>query len=301
MKQVISLMMCLLMMVSMVACGRQTGTTDENNVTTEQNETMTPATEESAQPEQTTEHSEPAETEIIETEPAFDKSWAGDQYVMPIPKPPFEEFEISGDEHEYQLISTNENEITELTRQDIIDYCKVLQDLGFTIDMQEAEISEGTDTGYEFEATNADGVYCYIAFMEARQMVYILIKQDYSALENTSATQNEENEDSNKDEQTSDNNEAPTKVDLPDLGWDCEEIEEANGNKYLSYSVEDVSLDVIEDYVEKLASAGYVMTDNSTDGNWTFWSFSNEETGAGMHIGYHTKLSKCQIDIFGDF
>lgn len=178
MKKVISLVLCLLMVVSMAACGSQSAATDASSVSTEQNEAMTPATEETAQPEQTTEHSEPVETEATETAPAFDTSWAGDQYVMPIPKPPFEAFEISGEEHEYQLISTNEKEIAELTRQDIIDYCKILQDLGFTIDMQEAEITEGTDTGYEFEATNADGVYCYVALMEARQMVYIMIRQD---------------------------------------------------------------------------------------------------------------------------
>lgn len=301
MKRVITLMLCLLMVVSIAACGSQSATTDESGVSAELNEATTPATDGTTQPEQIMESSEPVETAVTETEPAFDTSWAGDQYVMPIPKPPFEAFEISGEEYEYQLVSTNESEIAELTHQDIIDYCKGLQNLGFTIDMQEAMITEGTDTGYQFEATNADGVYCYVAFMESRQVVYILIKQDTAALEQDSTAQNQENEDSSKSEETTDSNETSQKVDMPDIDWDCEEVEEANGNKYLSYSAQDVSLDLIEDYVEKLASAGYVMIENGADGNWLFWSFSNEKTGGSMYIGYHTKLSKCQIDIFGEF
>ena len=48
-------------------------------------------------------------------------------------------------------MSTNNSEIAELTHQDIIDYCKILQDLGFTIDMQEADIAEGSDAGYQFD------------------------------------------------------------------------------------------------------------------------------------------------------
>lgn len=288
MKKTIALVLCLLMVVSLAACGGQ-ATADESSASAEQTETVEPTTEETEQPEES-------------SEPAFDTSWAGDEYVMPIPEPPFTQFEISGADHEYQIISTNESEIAELTRQDIIDYCKILQDLGFTIDMQAEDVDEGSDTGYQFEATNADGVYCYIAFMESRQAVYILIQTEdveNEIGENDTTTSDEES--GNTIEESGDTILKFSSAALPDLEWTCEEKEEANGKRYLSYEAENVPQDVVEDFVEQLKAAGYTLYEESVDEAWCFWGFSNDATEGSAIIGFSRKHGKCQIDIFGDF
>ena len=99
MKKAIALLLTLLMVLSLVACGSQTTaeessanneqtetTTEESSTTNEQTETTTPESTETEQPE---ESKEPTETEVPtepeEEAPAFDTSWAGADYVMQIP------------------------------------------------------------------------------------------------------------------------------------------------------------------------------------------------------------------------
>ncbi len=177
MKKAIVLLLSLLMVLSLAACGSQAAP-EESGATDKETEAATQAIVETAPTEELTEPAETAAPTQPETEaPAFDAGWAGDAYTMPIPQPPFNEFIISG-EGDYQILSSNEQEIAELSRQDIIAYCNLLKELGFTIDLHEAEVTEGDDAGYQFEAKNAEGVYCYVAFMESRQAVYILIETE---------------------------------------------------------------------------------------------------------------------------
>lgn len=189
MKKFWALLLTLTLTMSLAACSGASADNKDSQepqgtvATTESTKPAeTPAPTE--KPSETTEPSEsteaPTETAPAVTTPAieFDKNWAGAEYELPIPQPPFTTFEISGEDGDYQIMSTNKSEIAELTHQDIIDYCKILQDLGFTIDMQEADVAEGSDAGYQFEATNADGVYCYVALMDSRQAVYILIETE---------------------------------------------------------------------------------------------------------------------------
>lgn len=172
MKKIVYLLVTVLLILCVV-----TGCGGSNDIEKKEDDIKT---EENVQKEENTSSDEVETentTESKKEESSFDTSWAGDKYVMPIPQPPFKEFEISG-EGDYQILSTNESEIAELSRQDIIDYCNELKNLGFTIELQEQEITEGNDAGYQFEATNADGVYCYVALMESRQAVYMLIETE---------------------------------------------------------------------------------------------------------------------------
>ncbi|MDO4474751.1 MAG: hypothetical protein Q4B75_08890 [Eubacteriales bacterium] len=148
MKKTIALVLCLLMVVSLTACGGQ-ATADESSASAEQTETAEPTTEETTQPE---ESSEP-----VETEPAFDTGWAGPDYIMPIPEPPFA-YEINVDGTSVEIRSTNGGTDGDVTHQSILDYCEELKNAGFTSNLTENEIGERNGrTCYEFSASDSVG------------------------------------------------------------------------------------------------------------------------------------------------
>lgn len=152
MKKTIALLLCLLMAVSLAACGGQK-TTEESSTNTEQTETK-PSAEENEQPEET---GEPDADEPVETKPAFDTSWAGDEYVMPIPEPPFTRYDLNVNEHSggaVYFINTNSDEVGALTEGDILGYRDALKAAGFT---QVDNDSEFNTESYFFEAHTEDG------------------------------------------------------------------------------------------------------------------------------------------------
>ena len=171
MKTAIALLLTLLMVLSLVACGSQTTaeessanneqtetTTEESSTTNEQTETTTPESTETEQPE---ESKEPTETEVPtepeEEAPAFDTSWAGADYVMPIPEPPFA-YEVNVDGTSVDIRSTNGGQDGDVTHQSILDYCEELKNAGFTLNLSENEIGERYGrTCYEFSASDGAG------------------------------------------------------------------------------------------------------------------------------------------------
>lgn len=148
MKKTIALMLCLLMVSSLAACGGQ-ATADKSSAFTEQTEAAEPTAEETTQPE---ESSEPAEAK-----PAFDTSWAGDEYVMPFPEPPFA-YGVNVDGAAVEIRSTNGGMDGDVTHQSILDYCEELKNAGFTLRLSENELGERYGrTCYEFSASDAAG------------------------------------------------------------------------------------------------------------------------------------------------
>ena len=83
MKKIMILVICLLLVLSLAACGGQDVSAD----------TAAPATE-SLPVEQTPGPTREAPTEetVPETQPAFDNSWAANDYEKLIPQPPFEDW-----------------------------------------------------------------------------------------------------------------------------------------------------------------------------------------------------------------
>lgn len=290
MKKTIALVLCLLMVVSLAACGGQAAT-EESGTNAEQTETAEPTTEETTQPE---ESSEPVETEPVETEPAFDTSWAGADYIMPIPEPPFA-YEVNVDGAAVEIRSTNGGMDGDVTHQSILDYCEELKNAGFTLNLTENEIGERYGrTCYEFSASDAAGNNVNLIDDGGGVVIYVALKK----------TSNETNtEENNVKEESEDTILKFGNAMLPDLEWTCEEKEEPNGNKYLNYETENAPQDVIEDFVEQLKAAGYTLYEESVDedSNWYFWGFSNNVTEGSANINFSSKYSTCQIYIFGDF
>ena len=149
MKKIIALVLCLLMVVSLAACGGQT-TTNESSTNNEQTE-ITTTTEETTQP---AESSEP-----VETEPAFDTSWASNDFEKLIPQPPFDGW--SGEktsDNVYKMETSQANADGSGTYYDTwAAYIQTLNDCGFTVN-GDTYNSECTDSnGNKVELQCGDG------------------------------------------------------------------------------------------------------------------------------------------------
>ena len=169
MKKTIALVLCLLMVVSLAACGGQ-ATTEESSASAVQTET-TPTMEETTQPEESSEpvepesaETEPVETESVETEPvetapAFDTSWASNEFEKLIPQPPFDGW--TGEktsEKVYEMETSQANADGSGTYYDTwAAYIQTLEDCGFTVE-GDTYSAEGTDgNGNKVELQCGDG------------------------------------------------------------------------------------------------------------------------------------------------
>lgn len=141
MKKVIALLLTAVMGVFLVACGAENQASD-NNENVKVNEQMTSDEENESAingiESQTTSSTEAQPTPEAEelSAPAFDTGWAGDGYVMPIPEPPFEKFTVECYENknyvQYYVYSTDKSEVSALTQEDVVAYCELLKNNGFT-------------------------------------------------------------------------------------------------------------------------------------------------------------------------
>ena len=172
MKRVITLLLALLMVMSLVACGNQTNT-EESSTTNEQTESTTLDSEETGTTEEITEleetkpSTEPeteSSTESVEETPTFDTSWAGDKYVMPIPAPPVSDLQIdefvgrSGG----NAIQVAAQDVQNLTNDEIAAYRQTLETLGFSNNIYEKDFD--SEHGYEFSAFNENEDYVYLNY-----------------------------------------------------------------------------------------------------------------------------------------
>lgn len=157
MRKATALLLSLLMALSLAACGSQT-TAEESTTVNEQTESTAPVIEETEQTEETTEAASETEAETL----AFDTSWAGDEYVMPIPAPPVTNFEISemsarGDGTAIQIFT---QDVQDLTNDAVEEYRTALESLGFVNGIYERGFD--SEHGYEFSAQNENGDTVYI-------------------------------------------------------------------------------------------------------------------------------------------
>ena len=166
MKKIIALVLCMLIVVSLAACGGQ-ATTEESGTNTE-TETKT-TTEETQQPE---ENNEPAGTE-----PAFDTSWASNEFEAMIPELPFTGWTVGNETdtiYELELggLRTANGADTatgfEEDKDALITYINSLPAYGFTVEETGENYSwlVTNDEGNTIEFMCSDG-YCWITFNKA--------------------------------------------------------------------------------------------------------------------------------------
>lgn len=151
MKKVIALFLVAVMSVSLVACGAENQTSNNNEnvngqTSTTENESTTNGTE-----SQST--SEPEDSSA----PAFDTNWAGAEYEMPIPEPPFS-YDVEVDTSSVRVTSTNGGSNGDVTHENILTYCTALKEVGFNVNVSENVIGERYGrTCYEFRAKHKNG------------------------------------------------------------------------------------------------------------------------------------------------
>lgn len=151
MKKVIALFLVAVMSVSLVACGAENQTSNNNEnvngqTSTTENESTTNGTE-----SQST--SEPEDSSA----PAFDTNWAGAEYEMPIPEPPFS-YDVEVDTSSVRVTSTNGGSNGDVTHENILTYCTALKEVGFNVNVSENVIGERYGrTCYEFRAKHENG------------------------------------------------------------------------------------------------------------------------------------------------
>ena len=169
MKKIIALVLCMLMVVSLAACGGQ-ATAEENSTNTE-TETKT-TTEENTE---SVESGAPAEPE--KETPAFDTSWASNEFEAMIPELPFTGWTVVEETdtvYELELggLRTANGADTatgfEEDKDALIAYINSLPAYGFTV--------EETGENYSWVVTNSEGNtveficgdgYCWVTFNRA--------------------------------------------------------------------------------------------------------------------------------------
>lgn len=280
MKKTIALVLCLLMVVSLAACGGQ-ATADESSASAEQTETAEPTTEETTQQE---ESSEPVETEPVETEPAFDTSWAGADYIMPIPEPPFA-YEINVDGTSVEIRSTNGGMDGDVTHQSILDYCEELKNAGFTLNLTENEIGERYGrTCYEFSASDAAGNNVNLIDDGGGVVIYVALKKTSS--------------ETNTEENSSVDVSYIGIPDLPDGDWNIE----LSGEMYKCL-IDNIQYSMVQDYVKTLESAGFNVVNESEVKEqslkfWTLLNSSTKQTVEICYVGDESSSGSGQISIY---
>ena len=158
MKRILAFILLAAMCLSLVACGAanaDTTTAPRQNETTvantETEATTVPSTNETTA--STEESTAPTETQ----QTAFDTKWAGAEYDMPIPEPPFE-YKIDIRNNGVKISSINGGVDGDVTHSNILAYCTALKEAGFNIDVSENVIGERYGrTCYEFSGKNENG------------------------------------------------------------------------------------------------------------------------------------------------
>ncbi len=164
MKKAIALLLCLLMMTSLVACGSNNTATDDSQtsqVETENNETSTPEESEETPTEAETETPVENEKPTEESEPTVSVGWEIEGSVIPIPEPPVTQYSMynKGDSDGYltnEIVWLKSDEIMALTEEDISAYVDELVAAGY--DQISRELAFEEDGGFHFKAGKEDGI-----------------------------------------------------------------------------------------------------------------------------------------------
>lgn len=178
MKKTIALMLCLLVAVSVAACGSRISSEESSNTRSEeQSETASSGTDDSEQPEDSAESVEAVPDESEEKTPAFDTSWASNEFEAMIPELPFTGWTVCRETdtvYELELggLRTANGADTatgfEEDKDALVAYVNSLPAYGFTV--------EETGENYSWVVTNSEGNtveficgdgYCWVTFNKA--------------------------------------------------------------------------------------------------------------------------------------
>ncbi len=163
MKRTIAILLCLLILVSLVACGNNNAPTEEAQTGQTESETTNEATtpEKSEAPVETeipeeyeiptNKEEEPMESE--EPTPSFDSTWASNEFEQQIGGPVFADWEKGN----YIEGASWEMEVRNINYDAVKKYAEELQSYGFCFNEKESDDYDGL--AYRLEADNANGYH----------------------------------------------------------------------------------------------------------------------------------------------
>lgn len=181
MKKTITMVLSLLMVLSLAACGGQTDKPAESTQQTKQtennqfNEQIETTTLEASE----TELQETEELTAAETEPAFDTSWASNEFEAMLPELPFTGWTTTKEDdrtYKMELGGLNTSPATNppdsgepdgADKDKLIEYLNSLSDYGFVV--------EETSEGYKWLVTDSSGNT--MEFMCAEGFCWITIQK----------------------------------------------------------------------------------------------------------------------------
>ena len=145
MKKILAVILSLALFASLAGCGAPAA--DSESTGTESQSTVTESTVESE-----------------EDKTAFDTSWAGGDYTMPVPQTPFKH-SVSYSESQKMYTIINADTAEEISYDDIAAYCNILKDIGYTnvekdvltADEMQKELDKTGGAATAFIAKNGDG------------------------------------------------------------------------------------------------------------------------------------------------
>lgn len=99
-----------------------------------------------------------AQQSAVSSQPLFDSSWASNEFEMQIPKPTFDEWEVS----EYVEGSQWRVDANRAYYEVVKDYAAYLQDAGFSLNVEEDDSFE--ELAYIFRADNQAGYHLSLIY-----------------------------------------------------------------------------------------------------------------------------------------
>lgn len=201
---------------------------------------------------ETPEDPEIQDDELPEEDNSFDPYWAGDEFEMPIPEPPYS-CDVKFRNNVYEISTSSSDEVLSGTVEDIKNYCETLKLVGYNINVNAVDVSGFTEDrpGFLFSARSSNGGYVELIYDGNGYKLFA----DVSSVEN-----NGEPEESAFDT-TWANNEYERLIPKPPFeGWTGEMKGSNTYELFTSKAKEGDSLDyydVFQAYLDSLKSLGF--------------------------------------------
>ena len=237
----------------------------------------------------------------------FDPAWAGEEFSMPVPKPPFEQLEVQHpDDEMYMITALDPAEVGAVTDAAVLEYIEQLKTLikFDQINMEGFYLNRYDEPKYGFGGQTEEGIVVEFDLgrgggkgeAEPGFIMVLIWPEEAEAEETTEPAADASLSAETKAEPKSEDTEVPVGT----AKWTSETMTEPNGNVYTRHSAKDIAKEEVDAIVNYLMSR-YKLYEDVDDGKWHHYGFENEETYGSLMLGYSEKYQKCNIDVFGDF
>ena len=249
---------------------------------------------------------------LAEAPAVFDPAWAGEEFNMPVPKPPFEQLQVQHpDDEMYMITALDPAEVGAVSDEAVLAYIEQLKKLiAFDqINMEGFYLNRYDEPKYGFGAQTEEGIV--VEFDLGRGggkgeaepgFIMVLVWPEQIASEEVTEPAITVEASAEPETTTAPEEQTPAAEEKPasTVEWTSEAMTEPNGNVYMHHQAEKISKEEVDAIVQYLMSR-YKLYEDVDDGKWHGYSFENEETYGSLILVYSEKYQKCNIDIFGEF